>query len=134
MSFESEWANARRVVLQATERTIRGTALKVFSAIIKASPVDTGRFKGNWQCSVERPLSGELEIEDKDGGVTIAAAEAAIATYTTMKSSIFLTNNLPYADRLANGWSKQRPSGWIETIVSGFQQAANKSAKENEAK
>jgi hypothetical protein len=31
---------------------------------------------------------------------------------------VYLTNNLPYASRLAAGSSKQAPNGWVDQAVS----------------
>jgi hypothetical protein len=32
-----------------------------------------------------------------------------------------VSNNLPYAERLANGWSKQAPAGWIDATAKDVQ-------------
>lgn len=34
-----------------------------------------------------------------------------------LSNEVGLVTNLPYFPRLADGWSKQQPSGWVETIV-----------------
>lgn len=134
MTFEKEWEHAKKVVMVASEKVIRGAALDIFSSIIKASPVDTGRFRGNWQTTLSSPAQGELDTTDKNGQATLSKSEAVIAKYNLRAKSVFLTNNLPYADRLANGWSQQAPSGWIDSIISKFQSAVEKAAKENEPK
>ena len=56
------------------ETVMRSVTLKLFSAIILASPVDTGRFRMNWQASGGLPASGELPGEDKGGNVATALA------------------------------------------------------------
>jgi hypothetical protein len=55
-----------------------------------ASPVDTGRFRSNWQIT-QQEFSGSV------------------------------SNNLPYAERLANGWSQQAPAGWIDATAKDVQ-------------
>jgi hypothetical protein len=46
---------------------VRGTLFNLSSRIIKESPVDTGRFRGNWQASVNTPKKGKLQRKDKSG-------------------------------------------------------------------
>lgn len=44
-----------------------------------------------------------------------------------LEASVF--NNLPYAERLANGWSKQAPKGWIQTIAANLKPYAEAQAR-----
>lgn len=78
------------------EIVMRSVTLKLFSAIIKASPVDTGRFRMNWQTSGGLPASGELPGEDKSGDVAVTRATAFV-TKNEYWEDFTLTNNLPYA-------------------------------------
>lgn len=43
------------------------------------------------------------------------------------EASVF--NNLPYAERLANGWSQQAPKGWIQTIAANLKPYAEAQAR-----
>jgi len=38
-------------------------------------------------------------------------------------------NNLPYAERLANGWSKQAPEGWVQTVAANLKPYAEAQAR-----
>lgn len=78
------------------ETVMRSVTLKLFSAIIKASPVDTGRFRMNWQTSGGLPASGELPGEDKSGEVALTRATSFV-TGNEYWEDFTLTNNLPYA-------------------------------------
>jgi hypothetical protein len=40
-----------------------------------------------------------------------------------------VSNNLPYAERLANGWSKQAPEGWVQTIAANMKPYAEAQAR-----
>jgi|DEB0MinimDraft_6_1074348.scaffolds.fasta_scaffold03445_5 hypothetical protein len=44
-----------------------------------------------------------------------------------LKASVL--NNLPYAERLANGWSTQAPKGWIQTIGANLKAYAEAEAR-----
>lgn len=87
-------------------------ALQALNGVVMKSPVDTGRFRGNWNVSVGRiDYSVSAEI-DKSGGATIAKGSAVIDA-AKGDQAIFISNNLQYATALENGHSKQAPIGMV---------------------
>lgn len=78
------------------ETVMRSVSLKLFSAIIKGSPVDTGRFRMNWQISGGLPASGVIPGEDKSGNTAQTRMEHFVTTNQYWED-FTLTNNLPYA-------------------------------------
>lgn len=109
------------------ETVTRSVSLKLFSAIIKASPVDTGRFRGNWQTTGVTPATGLIAGVDPTGGKAVNSA-ATFITNAPGWDTFTLTNNLPYAERLEYGWSKQAPTGIVRVNVIRFQQLINEEA------
>lgn len=109
------------------ETVMRSVSLKLFSAIIKASPVDTGRFRGNWQTTGVTPATGLISGVDPTGNKAVNSA-ATFITNAPGWDTFTLTNNLPYAERLEYGWSKQAPSGFVRVNVIRFQQLINEEA------
>lgn len=109
------------------ELVARKVALDMFSKIVLKSPVDTGRFRGNWQVSVGAPAMGTLNTTDKSGGTAIGRITGA-ATTLGLGQTIYLTNNLPYAVRLEYGHSKQAPAGMVRTTIDEFEAAVAKAA------
>lgn len=108
------------------DRAIRGTSIKLFSAIILASPVDTGRFRANWQASNERPASGEVNgFADPVNKVSTYINGAPFANEFT------LANNLPYAYKLEFGYSNQAPQGMVRINVARFQRILDEQARIN---
>lgn len=103
---------------------VRKIALELFSRVILKSPVDTGRFRANWQVAIGVLPNGTLELEDKTGQATINAATARTAGVEA-GDIIYLTNNLPYAQRLEGGYSLQAPAGMVSLSVQEFQAIAN---------
>lgn len=95
---------------------VRKCALAVDSAVVIATPVDTGRARGNWQVALNAPASGTLEVEDKSGAGAIAQGSSTIAGHKS-GGSIHITNNLPYIGRLNDGWSAQAPAGFVQKAV-----------------
>lgn len=109
------------------ETVMRSVSLKLFSAIIKASPVDTGRFRGNWQTTGVTPATGLIAGVDPTGSKAVNSA-ATFITNAPGWDTFTLTNNLPYAERLEYGWSKQAPVGMVRVNIARFQQLINEEA------
>lgn len=101
------------------ETVMRSVSLKLFSAIIKASPVDTGRFRGNWQTTGVTPATGLIAGVDPTGNKAVNSA-ATFITNAPGWDTFTLTNNLPYAERLEYGWSKQAPVGFVRVNIARF--------------
>ena len=126
----------------APERVVRSVTIKLWSAVIKGSPVaeiEGGRFRGNWFASGANQSTEVSDIKDKDGRPTINKATqvvVGIADWTNMT----LTNNLPYANVIefggypgdgpntVGGFSKQAPHGVVRVNVARFQQLINEEA------
>ncbi|MGL6147750.1 MAG: HK97 gp10 family phage protein [Plesiomonas sp.] len=130
-TFDEQIRAFQRKALQNVDKTMRGVSIKLFSAVIKSSPVDTGRFRANWQASGISAKLGKLEIFDKSGNKTIADVGAYIKS--AAKSDQFtLANNLPYAAKLEYGaHSQQAPQGMVRVNVARFQRLLDEAAREN---
>ena len=77
-----------------------------------------GRFRGNWQVTFDRPAVGAIDRVDKAGTATLAAGREVLAHYDSGEyGSIWFTNNVPYAQRLEYGWSKQAPAGIVLVVA-----------------
>ncbi len=83
-----------------------------------------GRFRANWQHGFGSPASGELERTDKDGGPTKATIRAGIDG-SPAAGVHFISNNLPYAQKLENGYSDQAPKGMVGITAILFQDIVN---------
>lgn len=76
-----------------------------------------GRFRANWQYGEGSPPSGELfdttDSSFRGGNETLAAVVDKVNVNPVGKVH-YISNNLPYAQRLEDGWSKQcPPSGMV---------------------
>ena len=93
--------------------------------MIMKSPVDTGRFKGNWQCGVGGINAAGSDRKDTTPLGKYDNLGASLATEVALKGwkpgqTINLTNSLPYAIRLEYGWSKQSPGGMVRLTVNEY--------------
>jgi hypothetical protein len=72
------------------------------------SPVDTGKFRANWFTTEGTPSDQLTES---------VIPQPSYDKKIRIGQTYFVTNNSPYSSRLANGWSRQAPPGWIDVIV-----------------
>lgn len=114
---------------EATEKTVRGTTIKLWNAITDSSPVDTGRFRANWFASYgDTP---EITNDtDKSGRKTKSRNESDVMSQVDY-GRFTLTNNLPYSLRLEYGYSDQAPAGMVRANVKRFDRLIEQEAKRN---
>jgi hypothetical protein len=100
------------------EKLLRAAVLETDSLLKQASPVDTGRFRASWQVG-ENAAPGGITPPGSYPGAT------AIKRLGYQKEKVGNTysvhNNLPYAEPLASGSSKQAEPGWIQGIAKDVQ-------------
>ena len=105
-------------VEQQMEKLLRVAVLETDSRLKQASPVDTGRFRVSWQVGENAAPGGE-----KPAGTYTGTPQIDRIGYSQEKlGNVYsVHNNLPYAERLAQGWSNQAPSGWVQGVAKDIQ-------------
>jgi hypothetical protein len=93
----------------AHNKIVRAATLELFSGVIKSTPVDTGRARGAWATSVG---SASSDVPDRLGEAA-AIAEVTANTPPGAGQETYLSNALPYIERLENGWSDKAPHGMV---------------------
>ena len=106
------------------EKLLRAAVLETDSLLKQASPVDTGRFRVSWQVGENSALGGIKP----PGTYTGTPALDRIGYSQERLGNIYsVHNNLPYAEALANGSSKQTAgaqggqAGWIQGAAKDVQ-------------
>lgn len=127
MSFALDVSKFVEKAKKNPEKVTRQVSIKLFSAIIKASPVDTGRFRMNWMASGGTPAFGVTDATDKSGNTATGNATSFVLKASDWRE-FTLTNNLPYAQRLEYGWSQQAPQGFVRVNVGRFQNLIDQEA------
>lgn len=111
---------ARNVQINANE-VLKRTALNIDKNIILTTPVDTGRARANWQVQINFPASGEVNSPnneyDKTGQTYISFNQSAILAFPKNVNTIHITNNLPYINRLNDGYSAQAPAKFVQKAI-----------------
>ena len=105
--------------------------------MIKRSPVYTGRYRGNWQVTANKPPLYALNQYDKHGDKTIAEGKRAI--YAILRGggavrAIYFSNMLIYANALEYGHSKQAPAGVLGIVAVKLRSYMAEAIKESRAK
>lgn len=127
MTFSIQLKRYGAKSIDAVDRVRRRVIIELFSAIIRETPVDTGRLRSNWQITLRSPATGTLGI--RDVSAVIAEAEAA-ANASKGDDVVIMRNNLPYAYRIEyEGWSKQAPEGMVRRNIAMFQRIVNRAAR-----
>lgn len=112
---------------------VRAILMKIDGRLVQRSPVGDGaywqrpppkgytggRFRGNWQMAIGSAPTGAVDLVDKTGSSTLSAHAAVIST-AKAGQVFYLVNNLPYAKRIEEGWSRQAPIGVVAVTVVEF--------------
>jgi len=80
-----------------------------------------GRFRGNWDYGFNAPQSQQFEVIDKTGSLSTSRIAAKMKAGQMAGHIHYITNSLPYAIRLEDGWSRQAPNGMVSLTVQAFQ-------------
>lgn len=110
----------------ALDRAVRMIVIEVGSSIIRMTPVDTGRLKGEWQFTIQSAAS-------ETGLTGSASAAKLVGDSIEFKAGMvgFITNLMPYAIPIEMGGSKQAPAGMVRVTLERFQQIVNKAIQEH---
>lgn len=125
---KAQWTIPLERIIERTkadvDTVVRKVTLDLFRKVVLRSPVDTGRFKGNWNVGYQTPNLTIGEREDKTprgqiDGATTAVLRAALTM--PVGGVTWLSNGLPYAEPLEFGHSRiQAPGGMIRVSVAEF--------------
>jgi hypothetical protein len=94
-------------------KSMRVLAINFLRNVVYASPRKTGRFQSNWVFSVGAPDDSTSESTNESINITRQTGKIASAIIKS-SSVLWVSNNLPYAQRLNNGWAKQTPAFFVE--------------------
>jgi hypothetical protein len=98
------------------DTVVRRATFQTFRSVVLRSPVDTGRFRANWNVSFGVPEYTTTVSTNQNRGVT----EASKALRLPVGGITYISNGLPYGVRLENGYSKQAPAGMVRLAAAEF--------------
>lgn len=119
------------------DKDLRGVYFAGLSAIIKETPVDSGRARNNWFLTVNAPSNKTTTAKSRGLG---AIRQLSKMPKSVLGKTLYFTNNLPYAhlleyggftkkpetDKTIKGFSKQAPNGFVRKNVIKMQNKLRK--------
>ncbi len=111
----TEYAKKKQVEIKEVRKAY---AFALYSSIVKKTPVDTGRARGNWNVSVGSPDTSTTETTQQKYN-----SKESIPT-PNGDESIFISNNLDYIEKLEYGGYPNPPKGGSGKTVNGFSKQA----------
>lgn len=102
-------------------------AFDLFAALVRLSPVDSGRYRGSWTMAAGSPDEFTLPeaVGHRRGDPPVygppQANDLRPATTWAALNVIWLANHLPYAERLEEGHSGQAPSGVAAPVLASLE-------------
>jgi hypothetical protein len=102
------------------ETVARKSTMDVFTAVALRSPVDTGRFRANWNVSYGAP---DLSVTDSTDSAR-AVTEARKALTLPVGGVVYMCNSLPYAPVIEYGLYPNPPKNPTGKTVGGYSRQA----------
>lgn len=139
MSFSvdlTQFVNRTNAKLESTvKRIVAGVA----ESVIEMSPVGDasywkspppkgyigGRFRGNWDYGFNSASGAQFDSIDPSGLLSLGRVMGGLSGKTALGNVHYITNSLPYAKALEDGWSRQAPQGMVGLTVLRFQQVVD---------
>jgi len=144
VSFSDDINKFTKKVEKQSINMFKGTVLDLFGRIVKRTPVGNpdlwvynhpqlgyvdyltykdppegytgGSLRANWQLEINKPAQGTIEGVKKPSPMK--------ANRLKLGDTAYITNNLPHAKPVENGWSSQRPEGMVKVTVNEFKNIA----------
>ena len=109
------------------DETLQTIVLKIGESVVTLSPVDTGRFKGNWQLGIDQTTSSSLIRMDPDGFATLSELAQKVNSFTAGQIA-YIQNHVLYGYDLEYGSSTQAPDGVVRVTAQRFARIVNEAA------
>lgn len=117
MSFKLDLKKFNKKTTHITEEVFKGTVIGLFNKVVSRTPVKTGRLRKSWRPTINSP---SVSLKKANGDAIITKVSQA-----KLGDSIFLVNNLPYAQKIEAGSSNQAPAGMVRVTVAEYQKIIN---------
>ena len=124
MGFSADLAKEAANITKANETVVRRAAIALFSRVSIGTPVGNpslwkypappgytgGTARANWFPSTSSPVT-TIDLSARDEGSKTAESIASFVQSASYTGTFRITNNVPYIERLEDGWSTQAAPG-----------------------
>lgn len=103
----NKYADKQNIAIKDVQKAY---TFALYSSIVKKTPVDTGRARGNWQVTVGRPATEAIEDKRKN---PLPMSKMPVPKGD---ESVFIANNLDYIEKLEYGTYPNPPKKgtWVK--------------------
>lgn len=114
------------------DNVLQTVVLLVGKSVVSLSPVDSGRFRGNWQLSIDSTIDSATLRQDPEGTQTLAEMASKVNSFTAGQVA-YIQNHVLYGNDLeyglyngptqkvtADGFSRQAPAGVVRITAARF--------------
>lgn len=128
---------------QTIDHILQDIVIMVGESVVTLSPVDTGRFRGNWQLSINSSSNASLVRYDQSGHTTIAGIKSIARTFTAGQVA-YIQNHVLYGNDLEwglyngptqkvtdEGFSTQAPAGMVRVTEAQFLEIVAAAVRKN---
>ena len=127
--FRRDFAKIIEKAGKRADLVVRQSMFTLVSRLIETSPVKEGRFKNNWNTSLNSVDTTTSWPPDKDGSGALERAKQMLNTWKPGQIA-FMTNSMPYAKKLEDGSSTQAPYGVVKLTLQNYALIIEKAARE----
>ena len=104
-------------IVSDSEQNVKNIVMDTVQSLVVSSPVDTGTYRASHIVSI-----GSVDMGVREPEVNANRDAAIQAVKIKLGNLVYIQNNLPYAERLENGWSDQAPQGIYSTTFNFISQ------------
>lgn len=100
-----------------SNKLVRAVGLEALGRLIRRTPVDEGRARGNWNVAVgDVDPTHDMDFLDPQGTAALQGGQQVIGEFQAGER-LFLTNSVPYVPELERGHSRQAPQGMVSVTA-----------------
>lgn len=148
-SFLNQFKANQKITLKAVDKTIGQASQQLFDRIVQRTPVGDpslwswpahsdytpGTLKAGWQITNTTASRGDSGRFQSDAGVLSNYGLMAKIGGANNKVYATIYNEVPYAQRVENGWStKQAPQGMMRVSIMEFNSILTMNAYKNKTR
>lgn len=130
-AFKVQIDKAIKQVENITLETFRLSVNEAFVMTVDETPFRDGIARNSWHVNLGGSNHGEGARVGKESGQDSINAVYAESEKLRLGDSILLYSNLPYIERLEDGYSDQAPSGMVKLTVAAWPQIVARNSRGN---
>ena len=111
LKFEADLEEFSRLLDVSVKQIVRLATFKIFTGVVRKTPVDTGIARGSWVIGVGQRAPEFIAAEGAP------APTAVVPDYTNPYSKVIISNYVPYIFDLESGNSIQAPHGMVQLTL-----------------